>query len=107
MENQSLLVSSVPRSLETKNKILGLELSDVLILLLNVSIENLIFGTTSLKIPMVFGTSLLFVGLLFFVKRGKPDLYLQHLLENWLLPQVQTANAEDSSYQPFDSGGSQ
>ena len=104
METELLLVSTVPRTLETKNKILGLELSDVLILLLNVSIENLIFGTTSLKIPMVFGTSLLFIGVLFFVKRGKPDLYLQHALEHSLLPAVKPANASDRTYRKFPKG---
>ncbi len=106
METESLLVSSVPRTLETKNKILGLDLSDVLILLLNVSVENLIFGTTSLKIPMVFGTSALFIGVLFFVKRGKPDLYLQHALEHLLLPSVRPANASDRTYRKFPKGGS-
>ena len=104
MESESLLVSSVPRTLETKNKILGLELSDVLILLLNVSVENLIFGTTSLKVPMVFGTSLLFIGILFFVKRGKPDLYLQHSLEHLLRSPIQSENAKDEVYSKFNQG---
>lgn len=43
MSDESLLTSGVPRSLETKSKILGLELSDVLVLLLNLSVQNLIF----------------------------------------------------------------
>jgi hypothetical protein len=81
MSDDNLLTSSVPRTLDTKSKILGLELTDVLLLLLNLSIQNLIFGSTSMKIPMVFGTSLVMAGLLFFVKRGKPDLYLQHLMQ--------------------------
>lgn len=105
MENETLLTSSVPRTLETKNKILGLELSDVLILLLNISVQNLIFGSTAFKIPMVFGTSLLFAGLLFFVKRGKPDLYLQHAVEHLVTPAIWSANARDAHYRPFDAGG--
>ena len=74
MQNdETLLTSTVPRSLDTKSKILGLELSDVLILLLNLSVQNLVFGGTGARIPMVFGTSLILGDLLFFVKRGKPD----------------------------------
>jgi len=102
---ETLLTSTVPRSLDTKSKILGLELSDVLILLLNLSVENLIFGSTEAKIPMVFGTSLLLGGLLFFVKRGKPDQYLQHFAEHLVSPTVLSANTVDEEYRPFSKGG--
>ncbi len=105
MNDDSLLTTVVPRTLETKSKILGLELSDVLLLLLNLSIQNLIFGSTSMKVPMVFGTSLVMAGLLCFVKRGKPDLYLQHLLQFVISPTVRSANANDKQYQPFSKGG--
>jgi len=101
MSDESLLTSTVPRSLDTKNKIFGLELSDVLILLLNLSVQNLIFGSTPMKIPMVFGTSFVLAGLMFFVKRGKPDLYLQHYAEHLISPAVYSANAHDSQYRPF------
>lgn len=101
MSEDSLLTSIVPRTLETKSKILGLELSDVLLLLLNLSIQNLIFGSTNMKIPMVFGTSLIMAGILFFVKRGKPDLYLQHLMQFLISPTVRAANSTDPNYQPF------
>ncbi len=101
MSDDSLLTSSVPRTLDTKSKILGLELTDVLLLLLNLSIQNLIFGSTSMKIPMVFGTSLVMAGLLFFVKRGKPDLYLQHLMQYLMSPTIRSANSIDRKYKPF------
>ncbi len=100
----SLLVSTVPRTLDTKSKILGLELADVLILLLNLSVQNLIFGSTSLKIPMVFGTSFAVGLLLFFVKSGKPDNYLQHYFEHLTSPTVKFANATDQKYQLFPKG---
>lgn len=103
----SLLTSTVPRSLDTKSKILGLELSDVLILLLNLSVQNLIFGETSFRLPMVFGTSLVLFGLLFFVKRGKPDGYLQHFFEHLVSPTVFSANTTDEQYQAFGGGASQ
>ena len=105
MSEIHLLTSSVPRTLETKNKILGLELSDVLILLLNLSIQNLIFGSTSMKIPMVFGTSLGLFLILFLFKKGKPDLFLQHYFEHMISPTVFSANANDSQYRKFNKGG--
>jgi hypothetical protein len=103
MERQeSLLTSIVPRTLETKAKILGLELSDVLILFLNLSIQNLVFGSSSLKLPMVFGSSVALALVLFVFKKGKPDLFLQHFVQHLLLPSHLFANEEDRSYRPFD-----
>ena len=105
MEEENLLTSTVPRTLESKNKILGLELSDVLLLILNLSVQNLVFGSTSLKIPMVFGTSLGLGLLLFMFKRGKPDNYIQHFTEHLISPTVRTANSPDQEYQIFHQGG--
>lgn len=105
MSDDAILTSTVPRSLETKNKILGLELSDVLVLLLNLSVQNLIFGSTSLKIPMVFGTSLMLGLTLFFFKQGKPDQFLQHFFEHFISPTVFSANYTDRQYRRFNKGG--
>lgn len=105
MSDDTLLTSSVPRTLETKNKILGLELSDVLVLLLNLSVQNLIFGSTSFKIPMVFGTSLGLGLVLFIFKKGKPDQYLQHYVEHLISPTISSANAPDRKYRRFHKGG--
>lgn len=105
MSDENLLTSSVPRTLETKNKIMGLELSDVLVLLLNLSVQNLIFGSTSLKIPMVFGTSVFLAAILFFFKKGKPDQFLQHFFEHLISPTVSSANSSDKKYRRFGSGG--
>lgn len=107
MEESTLLVSSVPRSLEAKSKIFGLELSDILILFLNLSIENLIFGSTQFKYLMVYGSTLIIGFVLFFVKRGKPDNYLQHLGEYITTSSVKYAGLNDRFYQKFssDKGG--
>ncbi len=101
MEDSSILSTPVPRTLEGKSKIFGLELSDVLILFSNLSIQNLIFGSTSFKIPMVWGTTLLIGFILFFVKRGKPDGYLQHLGEYMAAPSVRYAGLNDRKYKQF------
>jgi hypothetical protein len=78
MENNTLLTTKVPRALETKTKLFGLELSDVLIIFANLSITNLVFGTTPLRAPVVWGSTFVLGGVLFIVKRGKPDGYLAH-----------------------------
>lgn len=96
--DQTLLTSAVPRTLETKSKILGFELADVLILFLNLSLENLIFGGTHFKMPMVFGSSLLLAFVLFVFKRGKPDLFLQHYVQHMLSPAHFSGNAPDGEY---------
>ena len=103
--DEALLTSVVPRTLETRSKILGLELSDVLILFLNLSIQNLIFGGTHFKTPMVFGTSLAIALILFVFKRGKPDLFLQHYFQHLLSPSNYCGNAPDTKYRPFTRGG--
>jgi hypothetical protein len=103
--DESLLTSVVPRTLETRSKILGLELADVLILFLNLSIQNLLFGGTHFKIPMVFGTSLALALVLFVFKRGKPDLFLQHYFQHLLSPSHFYGNDPDQEYRPFRKGG--
>jgi hypothetical protein len=100
-QQDTLLTSQVPRSLETKAKIMGLELSDIIILLLNLSIQNLIFGSTSFKYIMVIGTSLVMGLVLFFFKKGKPDHYLQHFIEHLLSPTIRDANLRDTKYRKF------
>ncbi|MCB0368893.1 MAG: hypothetical protein KDD45_05435 [Bdellovibrionales bacterium] len=96
-----LLTSDVPRTLETKSKIMGLELSDVLILLMNLSVQNLIFGASVYKLFIVFGSSLLIALVLLVFKKGKPDFYLQHYLEHLLSPIIREANLSDTQYQKF------
>lgn len=100
-QKDSLLTSQVPRSLETKSKIMGLELSDIIILLLNLSIQNLLFGSTQFKYIMVIGTSLILGLVLFFFKKGKPDHYLQHFIEHLLSPTTREANLPDTKYRKF------
>ena len=102
----SLLVSKVPRSLEMKTKVaLGFELGDVLLIFLYLAISNLIFGQTSLKFPVVWLGTLAIAFVLYFVKRGKPDQYLQHSVQHFIAPGVLSAGEPDGEpphYFTFD-----
>lgn len=81
MEEKGLLVSKVPRALEMKSKLFGFELPDLLLIFFNLAITNLMFGGTSFRYVMVWGTTLGMALFLYFAKRGRPDNYLQHLGE--------------------------
>lgn len=96
-----LLASKVPRALDTKTRLFGFELGDLLLIFLYLSISNLLFGGTPLKIPLVWiGTLGLALGL-YFVKRNKPDHYLEHWGEYQRSPGVLTAGAPDTEYRPY------
>lgn len=97
----SLLVSKVPRALETKARLFGFELGDLLLVFLYLAVSNLLFGQTRLKFPLVWvGTAALGAGL-HFVKRGKPDGYLQHAGEFHRSPGILSAGSPDLEYTPY------
>jgi hypothetical protein len=98
MSEDHLLTTKVPRALEAKTKLFGLELTDVLIIFANLSITNLIFGSTSLRVPVVWGSTLILGALLFFIKRGKPDGYLAHYGEYLAAPSLRAAGAPDLKF---------
>ena len=97
----SLLVSKVPRSLETKTKLFGFELGDLLLIFLYLSVSNLIFGTTVLRPYAVWLGTLALAGALYFIKRGQPDGYLQHLGEYIARPAYFAAGSADRLYRKF------
>lgn len=96
-----LLTSKVPRTLEAKSKLFGFELFDLVIVLIYLSVSNLIFGTTQLKWPLVWGVSILLCGFLHFYKKGKPDGHLQDTGEYLAKPDVYCAGAPDLEYQHY------
>ena len=104
MAEKELLVSSVPRALEMKSKIFGFEIPDLLIIVLNMALTNFIFGTTSFRYPLVWGTTVSIALFLFFAKRGKPDGYLQHLGEYWAQSAHKVAGLRDLKYRTFKKG---
>lgn len=99
--DEELLCSQVPRALEMKSKLFGFELPDLLLIFMNLAVTNLIFGGTSYRYSLVWGSTLLIAGFLFFVKRGKPDSYLQHLGEFLSQPSYRAAGAKDSFHRRF------
>lgn len=101
MEEQGLLTSKVPRALEMKSKLFGFELPDLLLIFMNLAITNLVFGATSFRYLLVWGTTLGLALFLFFAKRGRPDSYLQHLGEFLVQPAVHWAGVPDRIYRRF------
>jgi len=101
MESQGLLTSKVARALEMKTKLFGFELPDLLLIFMNLAVTNLVFGTTSYRYPLVWGTTLILASFLYFSKRGKPDNYLQHLGEIIAQPAYKAAGRSDTKYRKF------
>lgn len=102
--DDELLTSKVPRALEMKSKLFGYELSDLLLIFMNLAVMNLVFGTTSFRYPLVWGTTLSLALFLFFAKRGKPDNYIQHLIEHYVRPVYFAAGRSDIYYRKFKRG---
>ena len=101
MEEQGLSTTKVPRALEMKTKLFGFELPDLLLIFMNLAVMNLVFGTTSFRYPLVWGTTLGLALFLFFAKRGRPDNYLQHLGEFIAQSAYKSAGAPDRLYRKF------
>lgn len=102
--DEELLSSTVPRALENKTKLFGFELPDLLLIFLNLSVTNLVFGASSIRYLLVWGTSLGLAVFLFFAKRGKPDSYLQHLVQFYLRPSYRASGRADLTYRRFRKG---
>lgn len=105
MENE-LLVSKVPRALEMKSKLFGFELPDLLLIFMNLALTNLVFGGSSYRYLLVWGSSLGLASFLFFAKRGKPEGYVQNLIEYWIRPGYRFAGVKDRKFKRLISGGS-
>ncbi|HPI40811.1 MAG TPA: hypothetical protein PLJ21_08390 [Pseudobdellovibrionaceae bacterium] len=99
MNDSGLETTRVPRALEMKSKLFGFELPDLLLIFFTLAFTNFIFGSTSFRYPLVWGTTLSLALFLFFAKRGKPDNYLQHLGEFIASATYFTAGAPDQQYQ--------
>ena len=94
-------ISTVPRALESKTRLFGFELADLLVIFLYLSISNFFVGGTRLKLPVVWIGTLVLSLVLYFVKRNKPDGFLQHWGEFQRSPKTLSAGAPDTDYQPY------
>ena len=101
MEEKGLITSSVPRSLDSKNKLFGFELPDLLFIFMNLAITNLVFGSSSYRYSLVWGSTTIIAVSLFFLKRGKPDNYIQHLGEYISQSSLKLAGKPDLKHKPF------
>jgi len=99
--SEELLSSKVPRSLETKTKLFGFEIGDLLLIFINLSVLNLVFGGSKLRYPLVWGSTTFLLAMIYFVKRGRPDNFIQHAIEHYTRPPVLFANASDEKAKPF------
>lgn len=97
----SLSVSSVPRALEAKSRMLGFELDDLLVVFLYLAVSNMFFGRTALKVPIVWGGTVTIAAVLHFAKRGKPERHLQDLVQHYLRPGVLSSAVPDTEYVPL------
>ena len=101
MEDEGLITTRVPRALEMKSKLFGYELPDLLLIFFNLAITNFIFGGTSFRYPLVWGTTLTLALFLYFAKKGRPDNYVQHLGEYLIRPAHFSAGKADRMYRKF------
>lgn len=97
----ALLVSKVPRALESKARLFGFELGDLLFVFMYLAVSNLVFGSTSFKGPLVWGGTVALACALYFMKRGKPDQYLQHYGEFLRGSGIYSAAQPDIEYSPL------
>lgn len=95
MDEEEILISSVPRALDMKTKLFGFELSDLLLIFMTLALTNFLFGTSEYRYSLVWGTSMSLASFLFIVKRGKPDRYLEHAFQFLISESEYFANVPD------------
>ena len=83
---EPIKVSVVHRNLDSKLRLLGMEAQDLVFVMLLASVMNLLFGKSSVGFHLTFVLPGLVAIVLFFVKRGRPDGFLVHLIRYYLTP---------------------
>jgi len=91
--------SAVSKCLDKKMVVLGFEVPDLLAIFLTLSILNFMFGTTSMKLVLVWFPSIALALTLKLSKRGKPDNFLVHWLRFQIRPGVHSAFLEPSEWE--------
>jgi Ca2+/Na+ antiporter len=89
--------SVIHRNLDAQLKVVGLEVYDLLFVLLFASVMNLIFGRTALSLYLVFILPMVMALVLFIVKRDKPEKFLIHWARYNLSPGFYSAGETSCS----------
>jgi len=89
--------SRIYRKLDAKWRIGGVELPDLLFVLIFAAAMNLFFGRTILVIPLVFIIPILLLIILYFGKKNKPNGFLVHLIRFYITAGFYSAG-QDSKY---------
>jgi hypothetical protein len=101
---EELFISKVPRALDLKNKLFGFELGDLLLIFLNLSLSNMLFGASEYRYSLVWGTTLAIAFAIYFAKRGRPDGFIQHWFQYHLSQTYFFAGRSDFSFKEFKHG---
>jgi hypothetical protein len=96
----ALKSTPVSRCLDKRLKLLGLEIPDVLLVFITLSVLNFLFGQTNMKLLLVWCPPLILGFVLYFGKRGKPENYLIHWIRYQVLPGHFSAFEEPSIVSP-------
>ncbi len=88
---EELKTSTVHRKLDAKLKIAGLEVMDLIAVLMLAAVSNLVFGGMKFAPVFVLLLPSLLAATLYFAKRDKPEGFLLHLLRYWTTPGLYSA----------------
>ena len=77
---EGLKTSRVHRKLDARLKILGLEIMDLLAIMMLAAVNNLLLGRLKIAPVFVILVPAVLAAVLYIVKRNKPENYLLHLL---------------------------
>lgn len=91
--------STVQRNLDAKFKIMGLEAPDLLSVLIFAAVMNLFFGNSNFAVVLVVVIPALLLAALYIGKKGRPEMFMIHLLRFYLTPGFYSAGEESGSEQ--------
>lgn len=96
--------TTVSKCLDKKMIIMGFEIPDLLAIFFTLSVLNFVFGSTSMKLVLVWLPTIALAAVLRVSKRGKPDNYLVHWLRFQIRPGVLSAFDPASSWESLRKG---
>lgn len=92
---EGLKTSRVHRKLDTRLKILGFEIMDLLAIMMLAAVNNLLLGRVRFAPVFVIVIPSLLAAVLYIVKRDKPENYLIHLLRYLSSPGMYSAGSKN------------